>query len=125
MRGFTKPVVLFIACISIVLFTGCRSTAADASPANRASPDAGKATQQLILKLKSPSSSGFACRSDGIASLGAAVGAMLEFVRPMSGGACVVRLEAPGPSELTQAFSRLKRHSAVEWVEADSIMKAL
>lgn len=125
MHGFTTRVALTIACTAIAAFAGCRSISTHADIAQNASPVASGAAQQLILKLKSPSTSGFACVSDGIAALGAAVGVALKFIRPMSGDACVVQLAAPGPNELAQGYARLKRHPAVEWVEVDAVMKAL
>ena len=49
----------------------------------------------------------------------------LEFVRTMSGDACVVKQFAESADILLQGQKTLKGNPAVEYLEPDAIMKAL
>jgi len=80
------------------------------------------ASQQLIIKLK-PNT--FLCDSKGIARLSVATQLALEYVRPMSGDACVIRQLTMNAKDLLRGQKLLRQHSAVEWVEPDAKKKAL
>lgn len=75
---------------------------------------------QLIIKLKRGS---IACDRVGIARLSAATRVTLEFVRPMSGGACVVKQIAQDAADFSHGQKILKQNPALEWVEQDEVMK--
>lgn len=49
----------------------------------------------------------------------------LEYVRPMSGDACVIKELADDAAGLSQGQETLKQHPAIEWLEEDKMMKAL
>src|SRR3954471_13978414 len=97
---------------------GCRSAPADEPPALSAEPVASVAAQQIIVKFKRNTLS---CNAAGVAQLSAATRVALQFVRPMSGDACVIRLVS---GSVAEAVTTLKQHPAVEWAEQDALMKA-
>lgn len=116
MRRSHGAVVLFTA--AFLAAAGCRSfpppaQAADVPPAP---------AQQLIVKFKPGT---VACDAAGIARLSQAVHVPLEFVRPMSGDACVVRQMAADGYSLERGRELLRQHPAVEWLQPDERMKAL
>lgn len=80
------------------------------------------ATRQLIIKFK-PNT--IACDAAGIAQLSSVTRVHVEYIRPMSGGACVVRQSADDANGLEQGQETLRQHPAVEWLEQDAKMKAL
>jgi hypothetical protein len=126
MFSFTTPAMPALACAMLAALAGCQSVAANASLAQTPAPAIDQqAAQQLIIKFKPSARGDLACDSAGIARLAAATRTRLEFMRPMSGQACVVRQAAPGAAELAQGLARLKRHPAVEWADIDAVMKAL
>ena len=79
-------------------------------------------TQQLIIKFKPDT---IACTPEGIAKLSSTTHVSLEFVRTMSGEACVVKQSAESTDILLQGQKTLKENPAVEYLEPDAIMKAL
>jgi hypothetical protein len=79
-------------------------------------------SRQLIIKFKPDTIS---CNPAGIAELSLATHVSLEFVRPMSGDACVVKQFADSADGLLRGQKTLKDNSAVEYLEPDSIIKAL
>lgn len=111
-----------IALTAILTASGCQSSLADSASAQFAQT---AVTQQLIIKFKPANAERLACDADGIARLAAATGSTLDFVRVMSGAACVVRQRAGNESDLIQAQRRIKRHPAIDWLEPDAVMKAL
>jgi hypothetical protein len=88
----------------------------------QAAPDAASlaSSQQLMIKFKAATAS---CDRPAIARLSAAAGVPLEFVRPMSGNACVVRQSGPGANGLARGLDTLRKNSALEWVELDAVVK--
>jgi hypothetical protein len=78
--------------------------------------------QQLIVKFKSAT---FRCDSADIARLAAQIGVQLEFVRPMSGDACVIRQVRGNTSDYSRGQTLLKQHPSIEWVELDAVMKTM
>lgn len=80
------------------------------------------ASQQLIIKFK-PNT--IACNPAGIAQLSSATHVSLEFVRTMSGDACVVKQFADSADDLLHGQKTLKEYPAVEYLEPDALMKAL
>ena len=82
----------------------------------------GAVSQQLIVKFK-PNT--IACDAPEIAHLSAVTGVLLEHVRPMPGGACVVQQWAANADDLSHGQETLKQHPDIEWLEEDRMMKAL
>jgi hypothetical protein len=76
-------------------------------------------TQQLMIKFKP----GTACEAAAIARFAAAVQLELEFVRPMSGNACVVLQSGADRAALARGLDRLRRDAAIEWAEPDAMLK--
>ena len=81
----------------------------------------GAVSQQLIIKFK-PNT--IACDAPEISHLSAVTEVPLEYVRPMSGGACVVQQWAANAEDLSHGKERLKQHPDIEWLEEDRMMKA-
>jgi hypothetical protein len=77
-------------------------------------------SQQLIIKFK-PNT--IACSAAGIAQLSASLQVPLQFIRNMSGNACVIKQHAGNPNEFSQGQKILRQDLAVEWVEPDDVMK--
>jgi len=119
--------------VSLLIGSGCGGGAAAGGcrrPSSRTGPPRPSPTtiiktstsQQLIIKFK-PNT--IACTPEGIAQLSATANVPLEFVRTMSGDACVVKQFAESADILLQGQKTLKENPAVEYLEPDAIMKAL
>jgi hypothetical protein len=72
---------------------------------------------QLIVKFRPAS---IACESAGIAAFARQTRLDLQWVRPMSGDACVLRLRAADPAK---ALAALQARPEVEWAESDAVMR--
>ncbi|MGZ3157980.1 MAG: hypothetical protein ACXU7H_02755 [Burkholderiaceae bacterium] len=110
----------------IAMLAGCQFSPDDDTAAH---PDAMQASakktmvfQQLIIKFK-PNT--IACDADAIAQFSLAINVPIEFVRVMSGQACVVRQFTSKQVDLSKGILLLRQHPDVEWVEPDLIKKAL
>ena len=79
-------------------------------------------SQQLIIKFKTNT---IECNPAGIAQLSSTTHVSLEFVRAMSGDACVVKQTSDSTDNLLHGQKRLKDNRAVEYLEPDAVMKAL
>jgi hypothetical protein len=108
----------------LVVAAGCQS-----SPSGNAATKAGATPlanagdfRQLIVKFKS---STFRCNSSDVSQLAAQTGTRLEFVRPMSGDACVIRQIRGRTDDYLRDQKLLQQHPSVEWVEPDAIMKTM
>ena len=107
----------------ILAVIGCQTHPVIAASQSSPQPIAEtKAAQQLIIKFR-PNT--IACDAAGIAQLSAAMQVPLEYVRPMSGGACVIRQLAGDANDFLRGQELLMQHPAVEWVEQDAKKKAL
>lgn len=107
----------------VLAMAGCQSPHVVADSLSPPQPVANTpATRQLIIKFK-PNT--IECNTAGIAQLSAAAKVPLEYVRPMSGGACVIRQLAVEMNDLLRGQELLRRYSAVEWLEQDTKKKAL
>jgi hypothetical protein len=104
--------------------TACQSSAVDSGPRNPASMVAADtaASQQLIVKFKTMT---FRCDRTDIAHLSTQIDVPLEFVRPLSGNACVIRQLRSGSGGFLQGQKLLRQHPSVEWVELDAVMKTM
>src|SRR3990167_4785276 len=109
---------------AIIVVTGCQFLPqAEANSQSLRQPIAGTAVmRQLIIKFKIDT---IACDAAGIAQLSLATRVQVEYVRSMSGGACVVRQSADDANGLGQGQETLRQHPAVDWLEQDTKMKAL
>jgi hypothetical protein len=109
--------------IVILAMTGCQTPVATAASPDSPTPAAKIIpTQQFIIKFKPGT---FACDTEGIAQLSSTTQVPLEFVRPMSGEACVIRQPSGDEDELVRSQQLLKQHPAVEWLERDAKKRAL
>lgn len=129
MNRIAYPLVL-----SMLIGSGCGGcgTAAGGGQqrtlrSNPTQPSPGKAikasaSQQLIIKFK-PNT--IACDPSGIAEFSSATHVSLEFVRTMSGDACVVKQFADIAENLSHGQKTLEENPAVEYLEPDAVMKAL
>lgn len=108
--------------MGILATTGCQAPPAMAASQSSPRPIAETtAAQQLIIKFK-PNT--IACDVAGIAHLTLATQVPLEYVRPMSGNACVIRQVADGTNDFFAGKELLRQHPAVEWLEQDKKKKA-
>jgi hypothetical protein len=80
------------------------------------------ASQQLIIKFRPDT---IACNPAGIAQLSSTTHVSLEFVRNMSGDACVVKQFADSADNLLHGQKTLKEYPAVEYLEPDAVMKPM
>lgn len=112
--------------VFIAMLAGCRfssETDQAAHPDTMQAPEEKTAVyQQLIIKFK-PNT--IACDADAIARFSLAINVPVEFVRAMSGQACVVRQFSSKELELSKGLNLLGQHPDVEWVQSDSVRKAL
>lgn len=122
MCRFVKLSGLLIISTVLGVVTGCYATApikpAIASTLESADPKA--VFQQFIVKFKPGS---VTCDKVGLARFSEVADLRMEFIRPMSGNACVVLLWATNPEALIRQQIMLKRHPSVEWAEPDALMK--
>lgn len=118
------------ACVLAATFSfhavGCESASAavptsghDTNP-SAAKLSAAQVSQQLIIKFKPAS---VACSAQGIARFAKTAGVELQWLRQMSGDACVVTQYAATPDALMKAQEGLKKHPEIEWLEIDAVMQ--
>ncbi|MGB7480601.1 MAG: hypothetical protein WA924_09750 [Burkholderiaceae bacterium] len=79
-------------------------------------------SRQLIIRFKPGT---VACDAVAVARFAAVAGVSLQFVRSMSGEACVIRQTADSAQRLQDDLETIKKNPAVQWVEPDAVMKAL
>ncbi len=72
---------------------------------------------QVIVKFRPAT---FACDARGIADLSRKTGLDLQWLRPMSGDACVLIVRSATPAK---ALATLQARPELEWAEADAIMR--
>ena len=114
--------------VAILAVIGCQAhrsiaaTQASLQPLTGTTAAQHSSTQQLIIKFKL---NAFACNAAGIEQLSSATRVMLEFIRPMSGDACVIKQLDESSIDLLRGQERLRQHPAVEWLELDARKKAL
>ncbi|MGV3742185.1 MAG: hypothetical protein ACO1NO_07740 [Burkholderiaceae bacterium] len=63
------------------------------------------------------------CTEQALTRFSHAVKVPLEWLRPMSGDACVVIQSAGNQDELGKGQERLAQHPDIEWVEIDAVMQ--
>lgn len=112
---------IVITALLLGAISGCQSSGATSALSSPASPvKTAGAAYQLIVKLRKNT---LPCSPAGIAELSAAVRIRLEYVRPVSGDACVIRQITEKEADPVSGQQRLRRHPAVEWVELDGIVR--
>lgn len=125
MHGFFKRAARAATDLTfLAIAAGCHSSPTDSNPSRFTSKTitGTSASQQLIIKFRPDT---IACDPAGIARLSAVTRVSMEFVRQMSGQACVVRQLASSAEDISKGQAILKQHSSIEWVEPDAVMKAL
>jgi len=109
--------------MAILAVIGCQAHPVIAASQSSPQPIAETtAAQQLIIKFRPDT---IACDAAGTAQLSSATRVPLEYVRPMSGDACVIRQLAGDANDFLRGQELLRQHPAVEWVEQDAKKKAL
>jgi hypothetical protein len=114
------------ACVLTATFSfhasGCESASASRHVANPSAAQLASApvSQQLIIKFKPRS---VACSAQGIAGFAKTAGVRLQWLRQMSGDACVLIQSAATPDALMKAQEGLKKHPEIEWLEIDAVMQ--
>lgn len=124
MHRFTKRAIWATAnMVAVVAAAGCQQPSASTNPPRPAPTTTIEAStsQQLIIKFKPGT---IACNPAEIARLSSAARVSLEFVRAMSGDACVVKQFADSADSLLQGQKILKQNPDVEYLERDAVMKA-
>lgn len=120
--------------VALTLLTGCGAgggmiadnggrspSRTDPLPHSSATIAEAPVSRRLIIKFKPDS---VACDAAGIARLSLETRVPLEFVRTMSGGACVVKQSADSADGLSKGMETLAESPAVEYVEPDAVMRA-
>lgn len=112
--------IRFAGCLLFLqMAAGCRpGLALSADPDGHAVP-ASQVHRQLIISFQDPA---FPCNAAAIAEFAASTKVRLEFLRPMSGNACVVRQVASDAAGLAAGQKRMKAHRAIGWLEPDAVM---
>ena len=109
--------------MAVAVVTGCQ--AASVSTESTSAPQSvsnNSFTRQLMIKFR-PNT--LDCSAAGIARLSSATHLNLEYIRTMSGDACVIKLLTVDTHDYVRANELLRKHPAVEWVEPDSKKKAM
>ena len=106
------------------LLTGCHASPMGSGAIKSVTTASASAStyQQLIIKFKPAT---FRCAPADIARLAVQSNVRLEFVRPMSGDACVIRQVQVNAIDFLQGQKLLKQHPSIEWMELDAIMKTM
>lgn len=119
---------IFVAahCVLLALAAGCQSAERNPAPSpeksftQEAEIPGSTVSAQLIVKFRD---GGLRCDPAGVARLALLTGVTLQFLRQMSGDACVVMQQARDAEGLARGQELLKQHPSTEWVEIDAVMK--
>ena len=112
--------------VVLIAFSGCAGTVTPsaAESVQAAGPARPKAMSQLIIKFRDPALD--PSRETYLKELARDTGVVLVYVRPMSGGAHVLRVEGPVDAEtLRQIVRRLADRAEVEYAEPDRRMHTM
>lgn len=99
--------------------SACQADLAAQVPDPAHAVSAAGVSRGLILKLKGKEG---ACDGRQVRALASETGQSLDFLRPMSGGACVVVQHGASAESLDAGLRRLRQLDAVEWAEIDAVM---
>ena len=114
--GVSRTLLLGLAGMMILSLSGERLHA------QARTDEAHMARAQLIVKFRSADAN--AADPGFLQQLSKAAGAGLTYVRPMSGGAHVLRLTDPvDASEIKRIVERLAKHPDVEYAELDRLLE--
>src|SRR3569832_1571947 len=118
MAHFSDLATPTIAVAAVLIALGCQSSPAESGPTRIATASAAHSSvaQQLIIKFKPTNAERFVCDANSSARLAAATDSTLDFVRVMSGDACVVRQRANNKNELLQKQSGFCWFLVVVWL---------
>ena len=112
-----KIPLIICAAMAVIAANGCQPIPAVAVPQARIPTIAETAPpHQLVIKFKPHTIS---CDPEGIARLALSTQVHLEYIRLMSGNACVIRQFAGVTNGFLREQELLMRHPDVEWVEQD------
>ncbi len=112
----SRPHITLPLTLALAFCAGCSIATADKEVGR---PTAGP---QLIVKFKAGT---LDCSEAGIQKLSGLAGHRLRLVRPMSGDACVIRLQdGTDPAATGAALSAIRALPAVQYAEPDAVMRA-
>ena len=120
---FDKKSLYALIYVMAILVGGCQNSLPVA--ANQSSQQSIVETmvaEQLIIKFKPNTIS---CDTEGIAQLSSVTRVPLEYVRQMSGDACVIRQLADEKNDILRGRILPRQQPSVEWVEQDAKKKVL
>ena len=107
--------------VMTILASGCQdSLPVAANQSSQQSIAKTMVAEQLIIKFRPNTIS---CDAAGIAQLSTVTRVPLEYVRRMSGDACVIRQLADEMNDFLRGMKLLRQQPSVEWVELDEKMK--
>ena len=118
---------LAIAMLSVIALTACASAVTDADTQHQRQGDAAVETPagpQTRIIIKFRESTANVTQAGFMATLSRDAGVPLEYLRPMSGGAHVLRASRPlRADEIADAIKRLSSRPDVVYVEPDRMMR--
>lgn len=103
---------LVLSLTAALLAAGC-AQAGETQPAPQLAPQ----LAQFIVKFRPAS---VACNAESVAAFASRSKLDLQWLRPMSGDACVLLLRARSPQA---ALATLQARPEVEWAEADALVR--
>ena len=114
------PIVLIFSG-SLALLLGCANVPVAAEPAQHAAPAPSKLWTQVIVKFSDPALD--PTRPEYLKDLARNTGAVLVYIRPMSGGAHVLQVEGVvDAGHFQRIVDELSKRPGVEYAEADRRM---
>jgi len=117
---FARSLVAFVA------LSGCASadTPAAGAPTQRAAPSTSQQQTQVIVKFNDPTLD--PARQDYLKELARGTGVTLVYIRPMSGGAHVLKVEgAVDAGHFQRIVDGLAKRPGVEYAESDRRMRPM
>ena len=106
---------------SLAVFSGCANVPVVAEPTQHAAPAPSKLWTQVIVKFSDPALD--PTRPEYLKDLARNTGAVLVYIRPMSGGAHVLQVEGVvDAGHFQRIVDELSKRPGVEYAEADRRM---
>src|SRR3569832_569199 len=112
-----------IAVAAVLIALGCQSSPAESGPTRIATASAAHSSvaQQLIIKFKPTNAERFVCDANSIARLAAATDSTLDFVRVMSGDACVIRQQTNKKNKKQQKQNKNRKQPTNNKQKPDAV----
>lgn len=110
---------LTAALATATLLCGCHAVSSPLPQSAAAGQASTQVVQRLMIRLKGADTP---CTQKDIVTLADATSQTLEYVRPMSGEACVVSHVAANDAALSVGLQRIREHPSVELADIDKIV---